>query len=390
MNFLIWWRKCVEIGHNHSLALSIYVLVASLFVGLGSWFATYNILHAHAEKIALESIETDMKVAWNEMSRYGSIFSLKKGALYLDDIPLAGRLDIVDNITTLVGSTATIFQYDLRVATSVRMADGQRAMNTHLQKNEAYKSIFEDKKPYRGIVEILGVPYITGYDPVFGRDGEVIGILYVGKKVESYFAPIKKIELFIGLIILLAVLAGFLITVLSNRLVKRKMIKDPLTGANNRQSGEEALQMAYSRAVEYGYHLVFAFVDLDDFKVVNDTFGHAVGDSILKSVSESITKVIRKSDVVIRWGGDEFLVLLNGTSENEACEVLSRLISDESVSLFWPDGQKQSVSIGLAAYEPHNSFGEGNSIDELISAADFRMYQAKNNGKNQIFPAKEV
>jgi diguanylate cyclase (GGDEF)-like protein len=116
--------------------------------------------------------------------------------------------------------------------------------------------------------------------------------------------------------------------------------------------------------------------DIDDFKKINDDFGHLIGDSILKEFVQVIQNHIRSTDVLARWGGDEFVILLINTTSEEAYKVtenLRKLIEEHNFS----GGIRLTSSIGIIQYL------NGMKIEELIRKADSAMYEAKRNGKNQ-------
>jgi diguanylate cyclase (GGDEF)-like protein len=129
-----------------------------------------------------------------------------------------------------------------------------------------------------------------------------------------------------------------------------------------------------------------ALVDIDHFKTVNDTYGHLVGDKVLKSVAQALTSHLRDYDRAGRFGGEEFVLLLAQTSENDACRIAERLrshiagmevpVSDRpnapTVSL--------TISIGVTAMEP----GETRELTDLLAAADSALYHAKQTGRNRI------
>lgn len=158
----------------------------------------------------------------------------------------------------------------------------------------------------------------------------------------------------------------------------RKSIRDPLTGAFSRAAGEELLELEFGIAARGGRPISVAFIDLDHFKAVNDRFGHDAGDRILAQAARAITGVLRTTDVLVRWGGEEFLVILPGTACSQAMVGLDRL----RLAGFGhrPDGQAQTASIGIAE-RAADSLGRALRLVEL---ADRRMYQAKAAGRNRL------
>jgi diguanylate cyclase (GGDEF)-like protein/PAS domain S-box-containing protein len=161
---------------------------------------------------------------------------------------------------------------------------------------------------------------------------------------------------------------------------------DPLTGLPNRALFREHVELAIARARRHGGFAAVLFVDLDDFKLVNDCFGHTVGDDLLCTVADRIRDVVRDTDVVARQGGDEFLVLISETHCADpgefATHVASRLaarIGEAATAPITVAGVEVSVSasIGITVY-PSNA----STVDELLKCADIAMYQAKDAGRN--------
>lgn len=160
-------------------------------------------------------------------------------------------------------------------------------------------------------------------------------------------------------------------------LVNRAMV-DPLTGAYTRRSGGETLDLAFRLAALQGAPLSVAFFDLDKFKSINDTYGHEEGDKALKTLSEKLRKGLRKGDVLVRWGGEEFVAILNNTNIDGARIVVERL--REAGFGMRPDGKPLTASIGVAERTVDNA----QDWPHLIEAADQRMYDAKRGGRDRV------
>ncbi|MGF1612989.1 MAG: EAL domain-containing protein [Gammaproteobacteria bacterium] len=153
---------------------------------------------------------------------------------------------------------------------------------------------------------------------------------------------------------------------------------DPLTGLFNRRRFQRELQQAIEVAKRYRRSGALVFLDLDQFKYINDTSGHQAGDAILKSVGNAISAVIRNVDVVARLGGDEFGILLRETEADGAVRV-AKEINSKLAQLNWAfddRSHKVSASIGIALYPRH-----GTDPHELLACADLAMYQAKEAGR---------
>lgn len=158
-------------------------------------------------------------------------------------------------------------------------------------------------------------------------------------------------------------------------------LHDPLTGLPNRRAFEQALDDAVIRSRRAGDHDALCFIDLDRFKIVNDTAGHAAGDELLRQVSELIRKHVRASDHLYRIGGDEFVLILHGCGQDEARRIAENLREAVSSLRFDWEGATFTIgaSIGLVRIQ-----GEGQSAADILVAADLACYAAKKGGRNQV------
>lgn len=165
------------------------------------------------------------------------------------------------------------------------------------------------------------------------------------------------------------------------RELERLVVSDPLTGLYNRRYLIERLGQEMNRVDRYGGRLAFAMIDLDEFKPVNDKYGHVFGDRVLRAVSSEITRSLRTPDVAARYGGDEFAVILPQTQPEGALRVCERIRSAvEQLSVNAGDAKVSvTCTLGVADYP-----GEGiSTAEELIHAADEALYGAKRAGKNR-------
>lgn len=167
-------------------------------------------------------------------------------------------------------------------------------------------------------------------------------------------------------------------------LVNRAMV-DPLTGAYTRRSGGETMDLLFRLASLQNAPLSVAFFDLDKFKSINDTFGHDEGDKALRALAEKLKDGLRKGDVLVRWGGEEFVAIFNNTDAAGAKIVVERL--REAGFGTRPDGKPMTASIGVAERNTDNA----KDWPELIEAADHRMYEAKRTGRDRaVLPGGEI
>ncbi len=167
---------------------------------------------------------------------------------------------------------------------------------------------------------------------------------------------------------------------------KELTITDALTGLHNRRHFENTADREFLRAARYKNPLTFAVVDIDFFKSINDTYGHLCGDKILKEVAFLINDSFRKTDMVFRYGGEEFVIILTETDEHAAKIPLERLRAciENNEFKFKTQTLKVTVSIGYSS-----RVEEAEDATALFEFADTALYKAKENGRNQIRNDKE-
>jgi diguanylate cyclase (GGDEF)-like protein len=165
--------------------------------------------------------------------------------------------------------------------------------------------------------------------------------------------------------------------------LRSQAIRDQLTGLYNRRFLEDALTRETGRAARSGEPVAVAILDVDHFKRVNDTYGHEAGDAVLRELGQALLKTIRKTDIVGRFGGEEFLMLLPGaTVEVAQARALAVLEAVRAMEVVIPNGaplNRITASIGVAAMPLHVARG-----DALVAAADAALYQAKGQGRNRV------
>jgi len=166
--------------------------------------------------------------------------------------------------------------------------------------------------------------------------------------------------------------------------------QDPLTGLLNRGKLNGILELEIERTMRYQSPLSLAFLDLDDFKKTNDNFGHNVGDKVLVAIANLLKSQVRKIDYVIRYGGEEFVIIMPGTGLRAAQLLLHRIlikIRELSIEVkISPKLIHTTCSIGLACFKGRRAI----SPEEMLKKADNAMYAAKNRGKDQFVAAKII
>ncbi|MEW6764980.1 MAG: ABC transporter substrate-binding protein [Pseudomonadota bacterium] len=152
---------------------------------------------------------------------------------------------------------------------------------------------------------------------------------------------------------------------------------DPLTGLWNRMHFTDAAEAEIVRSNRYHYPLALLFIDIDHFKQINDRYGHATGDFVLRRLSELVKGKLRQSDTFCRWGGEEFLILMPHTSLEQATEMAEHLRS-RIVGEILLDDAPVTISVGVAGLRL------GERLDDLVHAADQALYRAKFAGRNRV------
>ena len=157
--------------------------------------------------------------------------------------------------------------------------------------------------------------------------------------------------------------------------IQTDSLTDPLTGLYNRRFIDRELTRILETARRHDHTFALIFGDLNSFKIINDTYGHSLGDLLLKSIATIFTKTCRGSDLICRYGGDEFLILIEEATNAQAKLLIGRL-NKALKSLVIPEMSKErfSLSLGNAAFPV-----DGSTINDVLEVADKRMYKAKKN-----------
>jgi diguanylate cyclase (GGDEF)-like protein len=209
-------------------------------------------------------------------------------------------------------------------------------------------------------------------------DDRVIGGLALGSRDSERYQP--GMEAFF--LEQLAVKASIgLTSVWAREQLRRLATRDPLTGLRNRRDLDETMSQELSRSQRYGTPLSILFIDCDDFKQVNDTYGHDCGDAYLCFVANQFQSLLREGDSIFRFAGDEFVVLLPNQGLESASRIGLRFTTHfEEAGFGWQDRQlKASFSCGAASSEEAGL----SSPDKLLRAADQRLYEDKHKRKTQ-------
>jgi diguanylate cyclase (GGDEF)-like protein len=166
--------------------------------------------------------------------------------------------------------------------------------------------------------------------------------------------------------------------------MERAATTDPLTGLSNRRYLFQRLDQEYAFSARHKTQLAIVMIDVDRFKEINDTYGHAAGDEAIRRIAELLQRLIRREDVLARYGGDEFLIISRGTTHEHVMQFGERIREGAESRLIDVGDQKVAVtlSIGLASYEP--LVEPDLTMMELLVRADAALYRSKCDGRNRV------
>ena len=258
----------------------------------------------------------------------------------------------------------------ISISSSLVMKDAVESGSYVLEEN------FHNSKYYKGTnnpfikkKSFLTIPLMMG--------NETIGVLNLNESEDDLFIKnnlnnILNIADFISLSIGNAVLY---------EQAKKVAVTDALTGIANRSNMEMALTNEFERSKRYDAPLAVIFLDIDNFKVVNDTYGHQKGDEVLVAVASLLQKFCRTNDVAARYGGEEFLMLLPHSNAQGAFKIAERVREEVMKISFFGNESPFSVTVSCGVTELNKDFMK--DTEQLVAAGDQALYDAKNGGRNK-------
>jgi len=223
-----------------------------------------------------------------------------------------------------------------------------------------------------------GVTFLAAVPLVF--DQQVIGILFLAYKGEKGYTFNFDFAALLSLV-------GNHISMILEKIrlfqeTKRLSITDGLTGLFNSRYFYKQLEAEIARSNRYGHSFSLILFDIDSFKMLNDTYGHQAGDEVLVELARLLQSASRETDIVVRYGGEEFVIVLPNTTEADTINLAGRICSSVEQTPFLPDlpgGVTVTLSGGIASY-PMNA----GDVKSLLNAADTALYAAKTSGKNRV------
>lgn len=286
---------------------------------------------------------------------------------------------------------AMIYRFDetCRQIAPYMYADGEEvmALNQHFERIE--ESFLKELLQFRQPVLITDLQKITRIDHLAGHEiqslvlvpmvyqHQIHGFLFLASKEGKSYHSID--------LNFLQPVAERLVISMANCILYEKTkelsLKDYLTNCPNRRALDLQLDYEYRRAKRYQEPFSILALDIDHFKKLNDLYGHLVGDKILQELADLMRVEVRDIDMVSRFGGEEFVILLPETNEEQAMIVAERIRKRVAENIFLKKKEKikMTVSVGVASY-----FEDMDGIQELLNGADLKLYSAKESGRNQV------
>ena len=346
--------------------------------------------------------------------------------MYKGEQRINGEYTMIDDLAARLDIDISIFYKDTRLLTTLKDAQGNRATGTNSSPIVKKEVLEAGESAFYPNVLVYDHKSYAYYAPLQSGDGTIYGMIAVCRSQESvkqelllYILPI------LGTCLAAAFLIGIIMVYFHRKLAARisrinkyvntlangdfdveiphdlmkeddeikllandgrRMAKairtlvecDALTGLNNRRYADKKLAEIRVKAVETGLKYCVCIADIDFFKKVNDTYGHEMGDYVLKCVAAKLKAGMTCKGIAARWGGEEFLLIFENRELDIARRELS-MIMDEVRTIYVPESDRQiTMSFGLTAMEL------GEKIDTLLQRADANLYEAKESGRDQI------
>ena len=328
---------------------SVLIIIAIV----SSWFMYKQINSLRQDfnnqKVKNEEQQKELANLQHKNKEYETLFNSLEGAIFSFDIK-TNETYFSKGMEELTGYSAEeFFQNPSFWKTIIHPED----MPIVIQNEQQLRAGASTRIEYRVLHKEIGVRWIVNISqPVLSQDGSLLKIN--GQLIDISARKALEEEL------------------------KQMAFHDDLTDLPNRKALDRHIEKALARSKRHHHNFTLMFIDLDDFKIVNDTLGHDAGDMLLKDVVTRLEACIREEDLVARIGGDEFIVVFEETNKDEIEQIANRILENVSKPYFINENEaKISLSIGVSMYPD-----DGETKQSLIENADKAMYFAKNNGKN--------
>lgn len=380
-------------------------------------------------KLELENVCNLTLAAMDEF--YPGDFRLEEedqSILYKGEKLLTNDYQILDRIKQETGVELTFFYFDTRMLTTIIDKNGTRNIGTKCR-DDVLQDVYRDgMSQFYESVEIMGEDYFSYYEPVYNSDGECVGMVFAGKLSKHIAETVWNFIMLDVLVILATLVAvgylcfrwtdrmvshiriiqGFLAEMSEGKLseemdpsimkrndefgkmgssivqmqhsIRNLVERDALTGLYNRRFGIAKLGETQKSARVDGMPFTVALGDIDYFKKINDTYGHECGDLVLKRMASLLISHIKGKGFVVRWGGEEFLLVYTKMNKTESLKCLEELMQEiRALSIPYGDSVvRLTMSFGVTE-------GDVNQKENVfIKVADDKLYYGKRNGRDQV------
>ncbi len=414
-----------NIKKRHSIVVTMIRIgvIPILLLGIGlTVYSQYSV----REGMDYEVERSLSGIAHNLLSTYNALdggeFNMDGDTLKKGETTLTSDYRIIDDIKTDTGTDVTIYYGSKRRMTTIVDKNGDRLTDTEAPEGVVDYVFGQNEEYFSTDINVGGVPYYGYYVPIANDDGEVVGMSFAGKPKDSVMISTNYMivgNILISIFVIL--LAAFILYLSSSKMViaiqhikrflgflaggdftqkmseevlERKdelaemgeyavhveialddmISRDPLTKLLNRRATMVRVQNTWE---ENNY--IIAMGDIDFFKKVNDTYGHDMGDEVLRFVSAQLKDELEKSGFVARWGGEEFLIGFDGTKD-DLVEHLKAVTGRIRAKVFESGDKTFSVTmtLGVTIRQP------GEEFEDVMNRADALLYEGKTGGRNRI------
>ena len=312
----------------------------------------------------------------NEIRNFSALLNSN---LELETMAEKGLKQLISYMSAKGGALAIEQNGEMQVIASINIIKPEKILDSTI----SWEALKNAKHQYITIpkdVQIDGLlasfrPSYTLIEPILYKD-VIFGLLFISNDKAFDNEALNILELTIGN------LATSIKNSVAHEQLAQLAARDPLTNLYNRRFGLQRLQEEYSRSIRSDTPLGIAMLDIDHFKKINDAYGHLVGDKVLSRLANLIRSSLREGDISIRYGGEEFMIILPGASIKDSsalAERLRRLVQEMSVT-YLSHQIRFTISIGITSFPECSA----KNTEDIISFADKALYQAKETGRNQV------
>lgn len=365
---------------------------------------------------------------------YPGEFHVEDDRFYIGDRDLTNDHTLIDQIKENTGCELSLFYDNERMLTTIMDENGERIVHTSNQNSDIIQTIRMENEYYSDKVLINGSYYYGYYTPIKNGD-EVCGMFFAGMSntsvQQSMLTIVTKIIIvfLIALLVIVVIISAYVSNIvnrlnqirsyisglaennfngkMSKAVLERSdeigdmgrhaqevgqtlqtlIYKDSLTGLYNRRVGRIELSKYVEEAEHSNYrkHVTIALGDIDFFKKVNDSYGHECGDMVLTTISGILKNHMEKSGIPIRWGGEEFLLVLK-TDYDTSLRLLRDILDEIRETPFQYEDKEFRVTMtfGITSYRAEET------IEQVVKRADDLLYQGKSEGRNRIAEASDI